>query len=110
MVEPVPETSRKHLTPPNVIQGQTAPATIMEPRQSYNRVFELLETHQKWFANSLPLIASENIPSPAVREALLSDFGNRYAEGWTGERVYPAASTSTRSNRSASTSQNNSST
>src|SRR6266566_712552 len=60
----------------------------MEPRQSYNRVFELLETHQKWFANSLPLIASENIPSPAVREALLSDFGNRYAEGWTGERVY----------------------
>ena len=26
--------------------------------------------------------------SPAVREALLSDFGNRYAEGWPGERVY----------------------
>src|SRR5260370_12014830 len=60
----------------------------MEPRQSYNRVFELLETHQKWFADSLPLIASENIPSPAVREAILSDFGNRYAEGWPGERVY----------------------
>jgi glycine hydroxymethyltransferase len=60
----------------------------MEPRQSYNRVFELLEAHQKWFANSLPLIASENIPSPAVREAILSDFGNRYAEGWPGERVY----------------------
>jgi glycine hydroxymethyltransferase len=60
----------------------------MEPRQSYNGVFELLEAHQKWFANSLPLIASENIPSPAVREAILSDFGNRYAEGWPGERVY----------------------
>jgi glycine hydroxymethyltransferase len=60
----------------------------MEPRQSYNKVFELLEAHQKWFANSLPLIASENIPSPAVKEAILSDFGNRYAEGWTGERVY----------------------
>jgi glycine hydroxymethyltransferase len=60
----------------------------MEPRQSYNKIFELLEAHQKWFANSLPLIASENIPSPAVREAILSDFGNRYAEGWTGERVY----------------------
>ncbi|OLE71027.1 serine hydroxymethyltransferase, partial [archaeon 13_1_20CM_2_51_12] len=41
-----------------------------------------------WFASSLPLIASENIPSPAVREAILSDFGNRYAEGWPGERVY----------------------
>ncbi len=60
----------------------------MESRQSYNRVFELLEAHQKWFAGSLPLIASENIPSPAVREAILSDFGNRYAEGWPGERVY----------------------
>jgi glycine hydroxymethyltransferase len=34
------------------------------------------------------LIASENIPSPAVREAIISDFGNRYAEGWPGERVY----------------------
>src|SRR5947209_9493126 len=60
----------------------------MEPRQSYNKIFELLETHQKWFASSIPLIASENIPSPAVREAIVSDFGNRYAEGWPGERVY----------------------
>ncbi len=60
----------------------------MEPRQSYNHVFQLLEQHQDWFANSLPLIASENIPSPAVRETILSDFGNRYAEGWPGERVY----------------------
>jgi len=34
------------------------------------------------------MIASENVPSPAVREALASDFGNRYAEGWVGERVY----------------------
>jgi glycine hydroxymethyltransferase len=60
----------------------------MDPRQSYDRVFQLLQEHHHWFANSLPLIASENIPSPAVREAVLSDFGNRYAEGWTGERVY----------------------
>lgn len=61
---------------------------VLEPRRSYDRVFELLEAHHKWFSKSLPLIASENIPSPAVREAILSDFGNRYAEGWTGERVY----------------------
>jgi glycine hydroxymethyltransferase len=60
----------------------------LDPKGSYDRVFELLESHHKWFSNSLPLIASENIPSPAVREAVLSDFGNRYAEGWTGERVY----------------------
>jgi len=54
----------------------------------YNRIFELLQRHHEWFKQTIPLIASENIPSPAVREALVSDFGNRYAEGWPGERVY----------------------
>jgi glycine hydroxymethyltransferase len=58
------------------------------PRESYNKIFAALENHQNWFANSIPLIASENVPSPAVREAITSDFGNRYAEGWAGERVY----------------------
>ena len=58
------------------------------PRKSYNKVFSLLKDHNKWFENLIPLIASENIPSPAVREAIISDFGNRYAEGWPGERVY----------------------
>lgn len=62
--------------------------TVESARLSYDKIFEALETHQKWFANSIPLIASENVPSPAVREAIISDFGNRYAEGWAGERVY----------------------
>ncbi|MCH9040823.1 MAG: serine hydroxymethyltransferase [Nitrosopumilus sp.] len=57
-------------------------------KEAYNRIFTKLMQHHKWFANSIPLIASENIPSPAVREAIISDFGNRYAEGWPGERVY----------------------
>ncbi len=57
-------------------------------REKYDNVFGLLEKHHKWFSESIPLIASENIPSPAVREAFVSDFGNRYAEGWPGERVY----------------------
>lgn len=48
----------------------------------------MLKQHHRWFADSIPLIASENVPSPAVREAMVSDFGNRYAEGWPGERVY----------------------
>ncbi len=34
------------------------------------------------------MIASENVSSPAVRRAMISDFGHRYAEGWVGERVY----------------------
>ena len=60
----------------------------MSAKESYNKVFDLLEKHHNWFKSSIPLIASENIPSPAVREAIVSDFGNRYAEGWPGERVY----------------------
>ena len=57
-------------------------------KESYKKIFVKLKEHHAWFANSIPLIASENIPSPAVREAIVSDFGNRYAEGWPGERVY----------------------
>lgn len=57
-------------------------------RTSYTNIFSMLKDHHKWFTNSIPLIASENIPSPAVREAIISDFGNRYAEGWPGDRVY----------------------
>ena len=57
-------------------------------KESYNKIFSKLKEHHKWFENSIPLIASENVPSPAVREAIISDFGNRYAEGWPGERVY----------------------
>ncbi|HYY87025.1 MAG TPA: serine hydroxymethyltransferase [Nitrososphaeraceae archaeon] len=60
----------------------------MDAKESYYKVFDLVKQHHKWFKSSIPLIASENIPSPAVREAIVSDFGNRYAEGWPGERVY----------------------
>ncbi|UCG37299.1 MAG: serine hydroxymethyltransferase [Candidatus Bathyarchaeota archaeon] len=61
---------------------------ILSSRASYFQTLKLLEDHHKWFRESIPLIASENVSSPAVREALASDFGHRYAEGWPGERVY----------------------
>ena len=60
----------------------------MDTNELFDKVLSLLRKHHEWFNNSIPLIASENIPSPAVREAIISDFGNRYAEGWPGERVY----------------------
>ncbi len=60
--------------------------------ERYDETFELLRMHHEWFHETIPLIASENVPSPAVREALTSDFGNRYAEGWPGERVYAGCS------------------
>jgi len=49
---------------------------------------DLLLEHHEWFQKSIPLIASENITSPAVDEACSSDFSHRYAEGWSGQRVY----------------------
>ncbi len=58
------------------------------PEKYYEEIFDLLQQHHAWFQESIPLIASENVPSPAVRESIISDFGNRYAEGWPGERVY----------------------
>jgi glycine hydroxymethyltransferase len=47
----------------------------------------LLEHHEE-LKKAIPLIASENITSPAVDEACNSDFSHRYAEGWVGQRVY----------------------
>ena len=61
---------------------------VATPKESYQQIFTKLKKHNEWFNESIPLIASENVPSPAVRETLTSDFGNRYAEGWPGERVY----------------------
>ena len=60
----------------------------MRPREAYDRTLGLLQKHHEWFKTVLPLIASENITSPAVREAMISDFQHRYAEGMPGERVY----------------------
>lgn len=56
--------------------------------KQFKRILELVEQHDKFFSQSLNLIASENVPSPAVMKALVSDLNNRVAEGWIGERVY----------------------
>lgn len=48
----------------------------------------MLRDHHSVFESCIPLIASENIVSRAVKEAIISDFGHRYAEGWVGKRVY----------------------
>src|SRR2546429_1245804 len=49
---------------------------------------EQVDRHHAWFSKSLPMIASENVISPLAREMLLTDFGDRYAEGLPGERYY----------------------
>ncbi len=57
-------------------------------KKKIEEIRNLLLKHNELFSNSIPLIASENITSPAVDEACNSDFSHRYAEGWVGERVY----------------------
>jgi len=44
--------------------------------------------NNQFFADSLPMIASENVLSPMCKELLISDFHGRYAEGTPGNRYY----------------------
>jgi glycine hydroxymethyltransferase len=44
--------------------------------------------NNEFFANTLPMIASENVLSPMCREMLITDFHGRYAEGTPGHRYY----------------------
>lgn len=48
----------------------------------------ITKEHHEWMKNSINLIASENISSRDVREALASDLSHRYAEGLPCERMY----------------------
>ena len=52
------------------------------------KIKELTKEHHKWMEDSINLIASENITSTTVREALASDLSHRYAEGLPCERLY----------------------
>lgn len=55
---------------------------------NFKSVLQKVKAHERWFSESLPMIASENVTSEPVRRVLSSDLGHRYAEGWPGERVY----------------------
>lgn len=48
----------------------------------------LIKAEERRAAGVINLIASENAPSGEVREALASEFGNKYAEGYPGKRYY----------------------
>lgn len=61
---------------------------MFENEKYAREIKELTKEHHKWMENSINLIASENITSTTVREALASDLSHRYAEGLPGERLY----------------------
>jgi glycine hydroxymethyltransferase len=62
---------------------------IMSENEKYAlEIQNITKKHHNWMKNSINLIASENITSINVREALASDFSHRYAEGLPGKRLY----------------------
>jgi len=61
---------------------------MSETKKPLDKIFDTLNAHEKMMSECIPLIASENVTSKSVRNALNSDFMHRYAEGWVGERVY----------------------
>ena len=52
------------------------------------KIRKLAMDHQRFFEESIPLIASENIMSPLAMEMLTTDLGFRYAEGLPHHRYY----------------------
>ncbi len=57
-------------------------------REDARYIREQVMNHNKWFEESIPMIASENLMSPLAKEMLISDFADRYAEGLPGKRYY----------------------
>lgn len=51
-------------------------------------IAKILQKEAKRQEEYINLIASENIVSPSVEEALASKMGNKYAEGYSGARYY----------------------
>ncbi len=57
-------------------------------QQSDQVIYNLIKSEEVRQRNTLSLIASENITSKSVREAVGSVFTNKYAEGYPAKRYY----------------------
>ena len=61
----------------------------MIDRETFTKIFEMTHRHNVWrLRESVNLIASENVMSPAAMAVYLSDFMHRYAEGKPFKRHY----------------------
>jgi glycine hydroxymethyltransferase len=66
----------------------TACGILMSWYDEVEYIRKQAKLNNEFFANSLPMIASENVLSPLCREMLITDFHGRYAEGTPGNRYY----------------------
>lgn len=57
-------------------------------KKDHPRLYRMLAKEQERQRQTLDFIASENIVSPAILEALGTEFTNKYAEGTPGKRYY----------------------
>ncbi|MDR2830296.1 MAG: serine hydroxymethyltransferase [Methanobrevibacter sp.] len=57
-------------------------------QNSVEYIQNTMKEHNQWMKDSINLIASENITSSQVKEAMVSDLSHRYAEGLVGHRLY----------------------
>ncbi|MHC4956986.1 MAG: serine hydroxymethyltransferase [Planctomycetota bacterium] len=60
----------------------------MDSRAELAEIARLCRAQDEWRSETINLIASENVLSPAARRLLDSDFHHRYAEGHPGARYY----------------------
>lgn len=60
----------------------------MKGKEELRDIARLCRENDAWRKDTINLIASENVLSPAARRLLDSDFHHRYAEGHPGKRYY----------------------
>jgi glycine hydroxymethyltransferase len=85
---PLCHTTRSRVSANTFLMFDEFPEVVTTPREIAQQIRSTTRKHNRWFKESLPLIASENVLSPAAREVMNSDLHNRYAEGLAGKRYY----------------------
>ena len=64
------------------------PASTSAATETARRLIDAVHSSTELYRHGLGMIASENIISPMVRQAVNSDLHGRYAEGLPGKRYY----------------------
>ncbi len=67
----------------SAVHAHRAPLSQVDPA-----IYDLIGKEERRQENNLELIASENIASLAVRQAMMSVLTDKYAEGYPGKRYY----------------------